>query len=260
MRNRIKSYLKYIPFLAPLLRIPGIIISSLKNYVFYLNSFIRFRVMDDKRFPVSWNQRMVILVDRTDSTGFDHHYIYHLAWAARKLSNIMPRLHIDISSSIYFMSLISAFIPVHFYDYRPAKIKLSELDAKAGDVTKLPFPDKSVESLSCMHVVEHVGLGRYGDPLDPQGDLKSISELKRVLDVNGTLLFVVPVGIPRIQYNAHRIYSYDQIINYFEGMDLIEFSLITDNPEDGLIEHADPELANRQQYGCGCFYFTKKTG
>ena len=74
-----------------------------------------------------------------------------------------------------------------------------------ADLANLPFEINSVQSLSCMHTVEHVGLGRYGDPIDPDGDLKAIKEIKRVLAVNGNLLFVVPIGKPKIVYNAHRI-------------------------------------------------------
>ncbi|NDC42314.1 MAG: DUF268 domain-containing protein, partial [Chitinophagia bacterium] len=56
----------------------------------------------------------------------------------------------------------------------------------------LPFESDSIPSLSCMHTIEHVGLGRYGDQLDPQGDLKAIAELKRVVQPGGDLLFVTP--------------------------------------------------------------------
>jgi len=112
-----------------------------------------------------------------------------------------------------------------------------------------------------MHVIEHVGLGRYDDPIDPDGDLKAIEELKRVLTKRGNLLFVVPIGQPKVMFNAHRIYSYDQIISYFDPFELIEFALIPDNPEEGgLIVHAKREMANAQTYGCGCFWFRKKDG
>jgi hypothetical protein len=111
-----------------------------------------------------------------------------------------------------------------------------------------------------MHVVEHIGLGRYGDPLDSNGDLKAISELKRVLAVGGTLLFVVPVGQPKIMFNAHRIYSYEQIVSYFSELELTEFSLIPDaSRKNVLIQCATKEMADAQTYGCGCFWFTRKT-
>lgn len=110
-----------------------------------------------------------------------------------------------------------------------------------------------------MHTVEHIGLGRYGDPLDPDGDLKAIAELKRVLAVGGNLLFVVPVGgTAKIMFNAHRIYTYGQIVGYFSDLQLVEFSLIPDTPQsNGLISNATEDDANKCSYGCGCFWFKK---
>jgi len=109
-----------------------------------------------------------------------------------------------------------------------------------------------------MHVIEHIGLGRYGDILDPDGDLKAIFELKRVLAVGGSLIFAVPIGKPKILFNAHRIYSYDQIVDYFAEFELKEFSLITeDNKKGGLLRHATKEMADQEVYGCGCFWFKK---
>ena len=107
-----------------------------------------------------------------------------------------------------------------------------------------------------MHTVEHVGLGRYGDTIDPDGDLKAIGELRRVLSPSGSLLFVVPVGKPSIEFNAHRIYSYDQILSYFSDLELLEFALIPD--KGGLFVNASKEMANSQDYGCGCFWFKKQ--
>jgi hypothetical protein len=110
-----------------------------------------------------------------------------------------------------------------------------------------------------MHVVEHVGLGRYGDSLDYEGDLKAVAELARVVSSGGQLLLVVPVGgEARIQFNAHRIYTYRQVVDMLPSFSLHEFALIPDDgAEDGLIRHAAPELADRQRYGCGCFHFVK---
>lgn len=202
--------------------------------------------------------RLSCLCDNTSDTSFDRHYIYHTAWAARVLSKTKPELHIDVSSSLYFVVIVSAFIPVKHYDFRLPKIRASNLQVASADLTCLHFSDKSISSLSCMHVVEHIGLGRYGDPLDPWGDLKAISELKRVLAAGGDLLFVVPLGKPKIMFNAHRIYSYAQIIDYFSEYELIEFALIPDDPKDGgLINNASKDMADQQTYGCGCFWFKK---
>src|SRR5690242_15240392 len=114
------------------------------------------------RFPIRWRDRYPCLYDNTPSTPFDRHYLYHTAWAARIVARTKPALHIDISSSLNFSTVVSAFVPVKFYDYRPAKLELSDFSSDRADLTALPFADQSVSSLSCMHVIEHIGLGRYG--------------------------------------------------------------------------------------------------
>lgn len=228
------------------------------RYLKFMAGFFRFCQISQQKDgfgPPKWKERYPCLGEDTETTLFDSHYIYHPAWAARIVAQIQPAVHIDISSSLTFCSIVSAFMPVEFYDYRPAPLDLQGLTCKPGNLTNLPFADESVESLSCMHVVEHIGLGRYGDPLDPEGDLKAIAELKRVLAKGGSLLFVTPVGTPKIRFNAHRIYSYEQIMSYFNGLHVEQFALVDDNGR--LFINADPSYASRQEYGCGCWWFKK---
>ena len=212
----------------------------------------------DRRFALDWKDRYPQLDDRTAETGYDQHYVLHTAWAARVLAHTQPRLHVDISSNLYFNVACSAFVPIDFYDYRPAKLELDNLKSAAADLTDLHFADASVASLSCMHVAEHIGLGRYGDPLDPDGDLKAMRELSRVLAPGGDLLFVVPVGKPRIQFNAHRIYSYEQVRGQFANLRLQEFALIPDGAPGRIKRGASSGDANSQTYGCGCFWFCRR--
>ncbi|RYG74978.1 DUF268 domain-containing protein [bacterium] len=209
------------------------------------------------RFPLDWQQRYPCLEEATAETDFDPHYIYHPAWAARQLAADPPKVHIDISSSLTFCSIVSAFIPVEFYDFRPAPLKLSGLHCGSADLTALSFETDSIASLSCMHVIEHIGLGRYGDAPDPEGDLKAMKELTRVLAPGGKLLFVTPVGRPVLRFNAHRIYSFEQICAAFGELKLQSFALLPDDFHQGLIEGASAELVAQQSYGCGCFCFTK---
>jgi len=214
---------------------------------------------DSSRFLIQWEDRWPCLHDNTKKTEFDRHYIYHPAWASRILAKIRPSEHIDIGSSLSFVAMLSAFIPVRFYDYRPSILNLHGLDSEYGDLLALPFADDSISSLSCMHVIEHIGLGRYGEPMDPEGDLKAIDELKRVTAKGGNLLFVVPIGQPKIQFNAHRIYSHEMILNYFWNFELVQFAIVPDDPEDGgLIIDASKNFSDSQKYGCGCFWFQKK--
>lgn len=238
------------------------IIFKIKSFLFFpfiATDFFLYKKKDkNKRFSVSFLDIFPCLFENIPYTRFDTHYVYHTAWAARKVKEINPDVHVDISSSLYFSSIVSAFVPVKFYDYRPAKLNLSGVVSDKADLLNLPFEDNSIRSLSCMHTVEHVGLGRYGDKIDADGDIKAIKELSRVVSSGGFLVFVVPIGKPKIEFNAHRIYSYEMIAKMFPLFTIKEFSLIPDNALDvGMIYNATKETADKQKYGCGCFLLVK---
>jgi len=193
--------------------------------------------------------------DVTAKTSFDSHYVYHTAWAARVLKEEGIKKHIDIGSHHYFATLVSAFIPIDFYDYRPLSIDMTGLSCGKADLTQLDFSDNSIYSLSCMHVVEHIGLGRYGDPIDPNGDLKAMIELSRVVEPGGHLLFVVPVGKTKLCFNAHRIYNPTDITKIFNNFKLLEFAVVTDKKK--FIRFSNPEFYKMETYACGMYHFQK---
>jgi SAM-dependent methyltransferase len=233
---------------------------SLQARVRFTREFRRFKALagSQARFSVCWADRLPCHGDRHGTTGFDRHYFYHLAWAARVIAETHPVEHVDISSSVRFCGILSAFVPVRFYEYHPPEVKLDGLTIEKADLLALPFGDGSVRSISCTHVVEHLGLGRYGDPVDPDADLKAMRELRRVLAPGGQLLLAVPVGQPVLRFNAHRIYSYQNVVDGMGDLELKEFALIPDTAaQGGLIRHADPSLVAQQSYGCGCFWFVR---
>ncbi len=257
MKKKLRNILKLIGIgnirnlLLTILRYPSFFLDLRKFIALHKKS-------KEQRFLLEMTDLYPCVNDKTANTGFDRHYVFHTAWAARKVKKINPKVHYDLSSSLYFNAIVSAFVPVRFYDYRPAILNLTDLSSGEADLCRLPFEDGSIDSLSCMHVVEHIGLGRYGDPIDCDGDLQAISEIKRVLSNDGDLLFVVPIGQNKIMYNAHRIYTYNQIITLFSDLRLVEFSLIQDGILGGtIIENANEDIANKQQYGCGMFWFKK---
>lgn len=226
----------------------------------FLRQYQTFRRENSARrpeFSTDWVDCWPRMDDQTAQLPFDAHYVYHTAWAARILAELKPSKHIDISSYTYFSTIASAFVPIEFLDYRPADIRLPNLRCGSADLCQLHFGDKSVESISCMHTVEHIGLGRYGDPLDPTGDQRALAELQRVVAPAGSLLIVVPVGKPRIQFNAHRIYDPIMIERMLPEMDLHSWSLLPDDSSQGLVERPSREFAVAQRYGCGCFWFKR---
>lgn len=128
----------------------------------------------DRRFSINKNDVLQCHADNTSVTHFDRHYVYHTAWAARHLATMKPQQHVGIDSDIRHVTLFSAFVPIEYYDYRPAQISLSKLTYGAMDLKALSYKDNSIASLSCMHVVKHVGLDRYGDHREVNGDPRAI--------------------------------------------------------------------------------------
>lgn len=195
------------------------------------------------------------LDDRTVTTSFDMHYFYQDIWAFRKILESGTKVHTDVGSKVDYVGFLSTITHVIFIDIRPLITDLSNFESKAGSILEMPYGDGAVLSLSSLHVAEHIGLGRYGDPLDPLGTVKACMELQRVLAPGGNLYFGLPIGKPRVCFNAHRIHSTAQILEYFSGLKLVEFSFVDDTRR--FLQNVAPEVANNAKYGCGLFHFTK---
>jgi SAM-dependent methyltransferase len=195
------------------------------------------------------------LHDRTSATEFGGHYFYQNVWAFKAIQRTRPPLHVDVGSLASYVGMLTAITRVVFIDIRPLVVQLENLESRKGSILELPFGDYSVQSISCLHVAEHVGLGRYGDALDPGGTRKAAVELTRVLAPAGNLYFSVPLGKQRVCFNAHRIHSPQQILDYFNKLKLIEFAGIDDN---GIFrEGISPSELENASYACGLFHFSR---
>jgi SAM-dependent methyltransferase len=141
------------------------------------------------------------------------------------------------------------------WDIRPPNFKLPSFEFRQGSILELPLADGSVSSISCLHVAEHIGLGRYGDPIDPAGTSKAIKELARVLAPGGQLLFSMPVGRERVCFNNQRVWDPTRPPREAEGLRLLEFSVVTD--DDQFVEDVSPEAYRTAEYACGLYRFTR---
>jgi len=195
------------------------------------------------------------LHDRTSRTVIDPHYFYTNGWAMRRIVAQRPAQHVDIASQTMFANLLSAVLPVTFVDYRPLEARMEGLTNRSGDILNLPLDNGSVESLSCLHVAEHIGLGRYGDPLNPYGTRLACNELQRVLAAGGNLYIALPIGKARVCFNAHRIHAAITIVEYFSGLDLVEYSGVHDDGR--YVEKANIDEFVDSKYACGMFWFRK---
>jgi hypothetical protein len=205
--------------------------------------------------PLSFRDSYPCLTDRVKATPFDPHYFFQAAWLARRVHQARPPFHVDIGSSVMTINVLSASTKTIFVDYRPLRVRLSNFLPLGGDIVRLPFRSGAITSLSCLHVIEHVGLGRYGDPINPAGSQLAAAELQRVLQPGGRLFLSVPVGRERVCFNAHRVFAPSTVRAFFQELQLKSFSLVDDSGR--LNEGVSLEAAVNLDYGCGLFEFVK---
>ena len=199
-----------------------------------------------------------ILAERRASAGtIGGDYFHQDLWAARKIFRRSPTKHIDIGSRIDgFVAHVLSFMDITVIDIRPLESNLKGLTFIQDDATTLArIPSDSIDSLSSLHVAEHFGLGRYGDPIDPEACFTFMQSLQRVLSPGGILYFSVPIGRERVEFNAHRVFSTATIQSTFSPLQMISFAFVG---EDGcLYENADPSNVPDSMFSCGLLEFTK---
>jgi SAM-dependent methyltransferase len=187
--------------------------------------------------------------------AFDAHYTFQAAWATRHIVKLAPRQHVDISSDLRFVTQLAALVPVLYVEYRSTNISFDGLRLQRGDIVGLPFAARSLTSITCLHVVEHVGLGRYGEPLDVRGSQKALAELSRVLAPGGSLFLSLPVGRCRTMFNAHRIFDPVAVPGFLPRLECVEFSVVTSERE--LLVNTDPGQFIDEDYACGLYWFRR---
>lgn len=205
--------------------------------------------------PADW---MPVLMEWDEQAGIpDPFYFHQDLWAARLIHRRAPARHVDIGSRVDgFVAHLLTFMPVTVVDIRELRSTVPGLEFMRSDATSLSeFPDGSIESLSSLHAVEHFGLGRYGDPVDPGAPFRVMETFVRVLAPGGSLYFSVPVGRERLVFNAHRIFAPSTIVSTLKELELVSFSAVND--QGGFLENIEPAAASGFEYGCGMFEFTK---
>lgn len=206
------------------------------------------------RFDLSWTRIFPCTRDCSATTPLDPVYFYQDTWAAGKIFKARPDRHFDVGSAAKTVGIISQFVSTTMIDIRPIGLRLPGLDFITGSALDMPFASGSIASLSSLCVVEHIGLGRYGDPVDAFGSEKAASEFKRVLALGGNLYVSVPVDDQcRVYFNAHRAFTRDAVLELFDGLSL----------EEEKYQYGET-LADRYDasrgFGTGLFHFRRNRG
>jgi hypothetical protein len=106
-------------------------------------------------------------------------------------------------------------------DFMDAKIQFLKAPIK--------FPSPEFDAALSISSFEHDGLGRYGDPLDPDADLKAMNRMKKTIKPGGLLYLTVPVGIDKVVFNVHRIYGRKRLPCLLRDWTIIDTFGLEDN-------------------------------
>jgi SAM-dependent methyltransferase len=198
------------------------------------------------------------LTEASEGAGVAHgHYFHQDLWAARKIYANRPKTHVDVGSRIDgFIAHVLVFMPVTVVDIRPLESTIDGLEFRQADATRLEdWPDGSVESISSLHALEHFGLGRYGDEIDPTACFDAMRNIARVVAPGGRFYFSAPIGRERIEFNAHRIFSPVRLLDRFPGLELASFAAVDD--DGAFVADARPEDFVSAFYSCGLYEFRR---
>jgi hypothetical protein len=223
-----------------------------------------FRILKSKRgdnsFPLFPNYPVLGEIYKPGGTIKSHYFIQDL-FVARKIYVSSPKIHYDIGSRVDgFVAHLATFMDVTVLDIRDIPNSIDGIKFLKFDITNpINIELNSIESLSSLHVIEHIGLGRYGDQIDYYGHVIALDNIYKIMKIGGVFYFSVPIGKQRIQYNAHRVFSVQYLCDLFNNKwSVVSFSFINDNGE--LIENQDYKNFDSQyiKYGCGIFILQKK--
>lgn len=215
-----------------------------EDFKLYNNLTINNKALKKDNYPC--------LYDATILTDVEPIYFYQDAWAFERIIKMKPPDHIDIGSSHKFVSLLSKLTNLTMVDIRPLALNMDSINFKKGDVCNLPFENESVNSLSSLCAIEHIGLGRYGDKIDPEGSEKAFKEINRILKSNSNFYFSVPVERNnKVYFNAHRSFNEDYL---FKVM-LVNYEIIE---SIYIYEQSFQNKINANMFGIGCYHVRKK--
>lgn len=202
--------------------------------------------------------------DRYKAAGSLGAYFWQDLWAAQHVYKDKPDKHYDIGSRIDgFIGHISCFVgDIILIDVRKLDKNMPNVTYQCEDATKLEnIEDESIMSISSLCALEHFGLGRYGDKINPEGCFEAFDSIQRVLAKGGKAYISVPIGKEHVEFNAHRIFYASTIVSSFSQMDLVEFAAvhdIEDNIEYNIDIHKYDDEIDNGGLRFGLFEFIKK--
>jgi hypothetical protein len=232
---------------------PRRLVAALRGWRRYVRDRAEFLRSESAPAAWPWGAELPMLTEWDEAAGSLGAYFFQDQLVARWILAARPVRHVDVGSRLDgFIGHLSVFRQVEVIDIRPQPVPVSNVRFQRLDLMReLPAEwVASTDSLSCLHTIEHFGLGRYGDPLDASGHLKGLEQLKRMVKPGGLLYLSTPIGPQRVEFNAHRVTAAATLIGWFaEGWEIERFAVIDDaNQVHEAVDWRGAEVG--EDFGC----------
>ena len=241
-----------------------------------LRGFPQF-VRDLSKFRCGYRGKLILnpyLGDRYKEGGSTkNEYFWQDLLVAQRISRAQPLRHVDVGSRIDgFVAHVASFRAIEVFDIRPVDslipgVKFTQADLMSADsvATLCAGNDGYCDSLSCLHAIEHFGLGRYGDPVNPLGYQRGVENLAKLLQPGGRLYLSTPIGIERVEFNANWVFDPNTILNisHAVGLRLDELTVLDQQGgQEAVLNPTQQRLdaLAHEHYRLGIFHFVKDSG
>lgn len=244
-----------------------------KNYTFYCSEFglhdetflkrdisVYQQLNKRQNFSIDLDNMWPITEDKYAPAGTMGNYFWQDLWAASLVIKSGIKGHFDIGSRIdgFIGHLLAAGIDVTMIDVREFPTRVERLHTIVDDATSLrQIPDGSIESISALCSIEHFGLGRYGDPIDPEACFKCFHNIQKKMQREDVFSFPCQLE-KRVEFNAHRVFYAQTVIDSFSSLQLMEFSCVAAGEIERNVDiHKYDNDEHNGEYRYGLFYFIK---
>ena len=204
---------------------PIAFIQSFKNLPWFFWSYLKF-IKENKSATLVF---LPTLTDKgAESGASDGHYFWQDLICAKWIYKQKKTEHFDVGSRIDgFIAHLLTFMPVTILDVRPLTSSIPGLKVLIGNAQEeLKYEVGSFHSVSSLHSIEHFGLGRYGDELDPIGHLKGLLSISNCVKPGGFLYISFPIGVFSVEFNSQRVIDPMWAVENLPEFVLEEFVLI----------------------------------
>jgi SAM-dependent methyltransferase len=244
---------------------PSVFLKNISGLKWYFKDLSEIQKQLSKQDDFFISSYYPILSERKIESGYiNSHYFWQDFYVARRIFENNPLKHVDIGSRIDgFVTHVASYREIELFDLRPLESHIENVTFIQFDFSdEVSVIQDYCDSLSCLHVIEHFGLGRYGDKIDINAHIKGLNNIKKILKKGGRFYFSVPIGPQRIEFNAHRIFSIDYLIKILSQDYIIDkLSIIDDKAKLHIDVKLSSDLLNSNfncTYGCGIFELIKK--